>query len=139
MSDLNLQQHQKEGGKLESQPKPNPFAQKYIWPKLTLDDPLIMAVQKVIDEKLGLVKLNDEEIKKVIDDVNDIKMFEWWNVGWTFKCLILKMWFEKLVNSDSFKTKKFPCFMENDELERRAKMFDFEVEEAIEIWLKYKI
>jgi len=104
-----------------------------------LDDPLIMAVQKVIDEKLGLVKLNDEEIKKVIDDVNDIKMFEWWNVGWTFKCYILKMWFEKLVNSDSFKTKKFPCFKENDDLERRAKMFDYEVEEAIEIWLKYKI
>lgn len=73
----------------------NPFAKQYDLPRLTLHDPLILSLQKIIDEQLGTVKLDDKEVEIIIVCVNRLKMLEWWNVGWTLKCEFLKTWFEK--------------------------------------------
>ena len=42
--------------------------------KITLNDSLIIAIQCIINKELELIKLNDEEIKSIIDNVNGRKI-----------------------------------------------------------------
>ena len=60
-----------------------------------MDEPLITSIQNVIDQKLGEVNFNDENIKTIIKVVNDKELTDWWNVGWYIKCDMLKKWLEK--------------------------------------------
>ena len=39
-------------------------------PRITLKDPLITAIQNIIDKELELTKINDEELKMIIGIVN---------------------------------------------------------------------
>ena len=61
--------------------------------KINIDDPLITALEIVIDEQLGHVKLNKDEILSVIKVVNDEDLKDWWRVGWRVKCDMLAKWY----------------------------------------------
>ena len=63
--------------------------------KINLDESLIAAIEEVIDEQLGQVKLSKDDILSVIKEVNDKEMKDWWSVGWKVKCDMLAKWFEK--------------------------------------------
>ena len=63
-----------------------------------MDEPLITSLQNVIDQKLGEVYLNDEDIKSIIQIVNNKDLTNWWNIGWAIKCEIIEKWLEKYRN-----------------------------------------
>ena len=63
--------------------------------KINIDDPLITALEVVIDEQLGYVKLSKDDILSVIKVVNDEDMKDWCRVGWNNKCDMLAKWYEK--------------------------------------------
>ena len=47
----------------------------------TNDDPLTISIQEVIEKQLGHVKLNDEEIKSVVQVVNDRDLKDLFSIG----------------------------------------------------------
>ena len=65
---------------------------------LTHDDPLIIAIQEVVQIQLGHIKLNDDDIKSVVKIVNDRRMKDLWSVGWGIKNEMLHKWFDKYVD-----------------------------------------
>ena len=48
---------------------------------VTNDDPLITSIQEVIEKQSGHVKLNDEEIKYVVQVVNDRDLKDLFSIG----------------------------------------------------------
>ena len=64
---------------------------------LTHDDPLIIAIQEVVQIQLGHIKLNDDDIKSV-KIVNDRHMKDFWSVGWGIENEMLHKWFDKYVD-----------------------------------------
>ena len=62
---------------------------------LTHDDPLIIAIQEVVQIQLGHIKLDDDGIKSVVKIVNDRHMKDLWRVGWGIKNEMLHKWFDK--------------------------------------------
>ena len=63
-------------------------------PKIIIshDDPLIDAFHEVIETQLGHIKLNDQDVKSVIQFVNDRNLTDLWMVGQGIKNGMLKMW-----------------------------------------------
>lgn len=49
---------------------------------MTFEDPLISAIGNALDKQLGKIKLEEMEIKEVIDKVNKKDMRKLWDVGW---------------------------------------------------------
>ena len=44
----------------------------------------------MIEEQLGVINVEDIDIKPLIKRVNDGEMSNWWNVGWSFKSEMLR-------------------------------------------------
>ena len=64
--------------------------------ELKIDDPLVPSIQSVIEEKLGEVRLEEIDINPIIKSINEAEMIEdWWHLGWSFKCEMLRKWLEK--------------------------------------------
>ena len=82
----------------------NPFTEHSLkvqsLPKITINDPLITAIQNIIDHQLGTAKLNQEELTSMVDHVNGLGMPDWWNMGLGVKTEMLSICFLKFIKSD---------------------------------------
>ena len=58
----------------------------------TNDDPLTISIQEVIEKQLDHLKLNDEEIKSVVQVVNDRDLKDLFSIGQGIKKCMLKKW-----------------------------------------------
>ena len=77
----------------------NPESTKF---ELKIDDPLVTAIQSVIEEKLGVVKLEEIDIIPIIKNINESEiMSNWWHLGWSFKCDMLEKWLGKYKASEN--------------------------------------
>ena len=59
---------------LDNQLQFKPFMLDENIKKITLNDSLIIAIQCIINKELELIKVNDEEIQSIIDNVNGKKI-----------------------------------------------------------------
>ena len=76
----------------------NPESTKF---ELKIDDTLIPAIQSMIKEKLGVVKLEEIDIIPIIKNINESEMIsDWWHLGWSFKCDMLEEWLGKYKSSE---------------------------------------
>ena len=50
-----------------------------ILPKITIDDPFIATIQSIIDQEQELSKLDEDEIKSILDKVDGRKFPDWRN------------------------------------------------------------
>lgn len=65
----------------------NPVSYKF---ELKIDDHLVLAIQSVIDENLGVVKLEEIDFIPILKSLNEAEMSNWWLLGWSFKCAMLE-------------------------------------------------
>ena len=85
----------KENNNMSNNQKFNVFAQQSAMldknPTININcnDTLIIALEDVIFEQLGHIKLSNDDIIDVVKVINDIIMKDWWNIGWVDKCDIL--------------------------------------------------
>ena len=75
--------------------KVNVFAQQFAMLEkkptfyINCNDTLIIALQDVILEHIGQIKLSNDDIIDVVKVINDEDMKDCWNIGWGVKCDIL--------------------------------------------------